>query len=51
MNKRHTNIEVKKNNRNRVFRYICGHGIVSNPEDVIWPLRRPGHRLQKKADR
>lgn len=27
-----TNIEVKKNNRNRVYRYICKHGTVSNPE-------------------
>ncbi len=27
-----TNMEVKKNNRNRVFRYICKHGTVSNPD-------------------
>lgn len=27
-----TNMEVKKNNRNRIFRYICKHGIVSNPD-------------------
>lgn len=27
-----TNIEVKKNNRNHIFRYICKHETVSNPE-------------------
>jgi len=27
-----TNMEVKKNNRNRVFRYICRKGTVSNPD-------------------
>ncbi|MDO4340251.1 MAG: ROK family transcriptional regulator [Eubacteriales bacterium] len=27
-----TNIEVKKNNRNRIFRYICKHETVSNPD-------------------
>ena len=27
-----TNIEVKKNNRNRIFRYICKCGTVSNPD-------------------
>lgn len=33
MNKRQTtNIEVKKNNRNRIFRYICKHDTVSNPD-------------------
>ena len=33
MNKKQiTNMEVKKNNRNRVYRYICKHGIVSNPD-------------------
>ena len=30
--KQTTNIEVKKKNRNRIFRYICKHGTVSNPE-------------------
>ena len=30
--KKITNIEVKKKNRNRVFRYICDQGTVSNPE-------------------
>lgn len=30
--KQATNMEVKKNNRNRVFRYICKHGTVSNPD-------------------
>lgn len=33
-----TNIEVKKNNRNRIFRYICRHGIVSNP-DISYELK------------
>ena len=32
MEKQITNIEVKKNNRNRVFRYICRRETVSNPE-------------------
>ena len=32
MKKQSTNIEVKKNNRNYIFRYICRHGIVSNPD-------------------
>lgn len=27
-----TNMEVKKKNRNDVFRYICKHGTVSNPD-------------------
>lgn len=27
-----TNMEVKRNNRNRVFRYICKHEAVSNPD-------------------
>lgn len=31
-NRQVTNIEVKRNNRNRVFRYICKHGTVSNPD-------------------
>lgn len=30
--KKETNMEVKKRNRNCVFRYICGHGTVSNPD-------------------
>lgn len=30
--KQATNMEVKKKNRNRVFRYICKHGTVSNPD-------------------
>lgn len=30
--KQTTNMEVKKNNRNRVFRYIRKNGIVSNPD-------------------
>lgn len=30
--KQATNMEVKKNNRNRVFRYICKKGTVSNPD-------------------
>ena len=30
--KKETNIEVKKRNRNRVFRYICETGTVSNPD-------------------
>ena len=33
-----TNIEVKKNNRNRIFRYICKNGIVSNP-DISYKLK------------
>ncbi|MEZ3433329.1 MAG: ROK family transcriptional regulator [Lachnospiraceae bacterium] len=33
-----TNIEVKKNNRNRIFRYICKNGIVSNP-DLSYELK------------
>ena len=33
MNKKQvTNIEVKRNNRNRVYRFICGHETVSNPD-------------------
>lgn len=33
MNKKETtNIEVKRNNRNRIFRYICKHDTVSNPD-------------------
>ena len=39
MNKKQvTNIEVKKNNRNRVFRYICKQGTVSNP-DIAYDLK------------
>ena len=30
--KKVTNMEVKKRNRNRVFRYICRNGTVSNPD-------------------
>jgi len=30
--KKNTNMEVKKKNRNDVFRYICRNGMVSNPE-------------------
>lgn len=33
-----TNIEVKKRNRNEVFRYICQHGTVSNP-DISYDLK------------
>lgn len=33
-----TNIEVKKNNRNRIFRYICEHKSVSNP-DIAYELK------------
>ncbi len=27
-----TNKEVKKKNRNQIFRYLCAHGTVSNPD-------------------
>ena len=30
--KKNTNMEVKKKNRNDVFRYICRNGMVSNPD-------------------
>lgn len=33
-----TNMEVKKKNRNRVFRYICKMGTVSNP-DIAYGLK------------
>lgn len=33
-----TNIEVKKNNRNRIFRYICKHDSISNP-DIAYDLK------------
>lgn len=33
-----TNIEVKKNNRNRIFRYIRKAGVVSNP-DIAYHLQ------------
>lgn len=33
-----TNIEVKRNNRNRVFRFICKNGTVSNP-DISYELK------------
>ena len=36
--KQATNMEVKKNNRNRIFRYICKHGTVSNP-DISYELK------------
>lgn len=36
--KQATNIEVKKNNRNRIFRYICRHETVSNP-DISYELK------------
>lgn len=36
--KQATNIEVKKNNRNRVFRYICKCNTVSNP-DIAYGLK------------
>ena len=36
--KKITNMEVKKKNRNDVFRYICSHEIVSNP-DISYDLK------------
>lgn len=33
-----TNMEVKKNNRNRIYRYICKYGNVSNP-DISYALK------------
>lgn len=36
--KQATNIEVKKNNRNRIFRYICRYETVSNP-DISYHLK------------
>ncbi|MDO5538818.1 MAG: ROK family transcriptional regulator [Eubacteriales bacterium] len=36
--KQATNMEVKKKNRNRVFRYICRHGTVSNP-DISYDMK------------
>lgn len=36
--KKITNIEVKRKNRNRVFRYICKHDTVSNP-DISYGLK------------
>ena len=36
--KQTTNREVKKKNRNRVFRYICKHGTVSNP-DISYDMK------------
>lgn len=38
MRVRSTNIEVKKNNRNRIFRYICRNGGTSNP-DIAYALK------------
>ncbi len=36
--KKNTNMEVKKRNRNDVFRYICRSGMVSNP-DISYALK------------
>ena len=36
--KKITNMEVKKKNRNDVFRYICRNGMVSNP-DISYELK------------
>lgn len=36
--KQATNMEIKKRNRNRVFRYICRHGTVSNP-DISYDMK------------
>lgn len=36
--KKNTNMEVKKKNRNEVFRYICRNSIVSNP-DISYALK------------
>ncbi len=36
--KKNTNMEVKKKNRNDVFRYICKNGMVSNP-DISYALK------------
>lgn len=36
--KKNTNMEVKKKNRNDVFRYICRNGMVSNP-DIAYALK------------
>lgn len=36
--KKITNMEVKKKNRNEVFRYICKHGTVSNP-DIAYDMK------------
>lgn len=36
--KKYTNMEVKKKNRNDVFRYICRNGMVSNP-DISYGLK------------
>ena len=36
--KKITNMEVKRKNRNDVFRYICRSGIVSNP-DISYALK------------
>lgn len=35
---RNTNIDVKKNNRNRIFRYICRNEGISNP-DIAYALK------------
>lgn len=36
--KQATNMEIKKRNRNRIFRYICKHGTVSNP-DIAYDMK------------
>lgn len=36
--RKHTNMDVKKKNRNDVFRYICRNGMVSNP-DISYALK------------
>ena len=36
--KKITNMEVKKKNRNEVFRYICKQGTVSNP-DIAYNMK------------
>lgn len=33
-----TNMEVKRRNRNRIFRFLCRSGIVSNP-DIAYELK------------
>lgn len=37
--KKNTNMEVKRKNKNEVFRYICKHGTVSNP-DISYNLKK-----------
>lgn len=38
MKNRNTNMEVRRKNRNRIYRYICGNGVVSNP-DIAYELQ------------